>query len=175
VARRCFDRKTVEVSPKKDTNYTWQWYIKDTDRRTLPLTDELIELLVRYQSEQPEGCPYVFIPPWRYDVIQKIRRKGKWSTLDGNCPLTNFDRQFIKIMKVAAIQDRTFHNLWRTCLSHWLANGLKEYEVMRLAGHSSFETTRKFYLAVREDLLDRARTASAQALAGISIASAFRG
>ena len=33
---------------------------------------------------------------------------------------------------------------------------------MTLAGHAKFETTRKFYLAVRADLLDRARRASGQ-------------
>jgi hypothetical protein len=31
---------------------------------------------------------------------------------------------------------------------------------MRLAGHSSFETTHKFYLAVADDLVDRARVAA---------------
>ena len=46
----------------------------------------------------------------------------------------------------------------------WLAKGLPEYDVMNLAGHATFETTRRFYLAVREDLLQRAQTASAEAM-----------
>jgi hypothetical protein len=33
-------------------------------------------------------------------------------------------------------------------------------------GHSEFETTHQFYLAVRDDLLQRARGASAEALNG---------
>jgi len=41
---------------------------------------------------------------------------------------------------------------------------MKEYEVMKLAGHSSFSTTHKFYLAVADDLVDRARQATAKAL-----------
>jgi len=41
---------------------------------------------------------------------------------------------------------------------------MSEYEVMRLAGHSDFSTTHKYYLAVADDLLDRARATTAQGL-----------
>jgi hypothetical protein len=46
----------------------------------------------------------------------------------------------------------------------WLANGMSEYDVMTLAGHSSFATTHKFYLTVADDLIHRARAATAQGL-----------
>ena len=46
----------------------------------------------------------------------------------------------------------------------WFANGMSEYDVMTLAGHSSFATTHKFYLAVADDLIQRARAATAQGL-----------
>ena len=45
---------------------------------------------------------------------------------------------------------------------------------MYLAGHSDFETTHQFYLAVREDLLQRARIASAEALNGDFVAHLLR-
>ncbi len=44
---------------------------------------------------------------------------------------------------------------------------MKEYEVMKLAGHSSFSTTHKFYLAVADDLVDRARESTSKALGTI--------
>ena len=40
-----FERKLVEVSPKPDSSDTWQWDIKDTDRRKLPLTDQVTAML----------------------------------------------------------------------------------------------------------------------------------
>jgi len=46
----------------------------------------------------------------------------------------------------------------------WFANGMSEYDVMALAGHSSFATTHEFYLAVADDLVHRARGATAQGL-----------
>jgi integrase len=64
----------------------------------------------------------------------------------------------------AAIENGEFHDLRRTCLSRWLANGLTEYDVMQLAGHSEFSTTHRFYLAVRSDLIDRARAATVAAM-----------
>ena len=48
---------------------------------------------------------------------------------------------------------------------------LSEYDVITMVGHASFETTRRFYLAVRNDLLDRARKASSVALKSISVAN----
>lgn len=47
---------------------------------------------------------------------------------------------------------------------------LSEFDVMTMAGHASFETTRRFYLAVRSDLLDRARKASSAALKLLPVA-----
>ena len=49
----------------------------------------------------------------------------------------------------AGIEKGEFHDLRRTCLTNWLVNGLREFDVMTTAGHASFETTRRFYLAVQ--------------------------
>jgi site-specific recombinase XerD len=36
-----FEEQTIKVSSKANTTETWEWLIKDTDCRTLPLTDAL--------------------------------------------------------------------------------------------------------------------------------------
>ena len=65
------------------------------------------------------------------------------------------------IFKRAQIKKKgKFHDCRSTALSNWLAQGLSEYEVMKLAGHSSFETTHRFYLAIKNDYLDKARQAN---------------
>ena len=88
--------------------------------------------------------------------------------------MSNFRYQFLKILERASIDSGTFHDLRRTCITNWFAHGLSEFEVMVLAGHSSFETTRKFYLAVRNDIIDRARMASTKSLKSISVAHLLR-
>ena len=155
-----FEQQSIGVSPKRDTEFTWTWAIKDCERRTLPLTEDVTKLLTRIQAEQPDGHPYIFVPPWRYERIQKLRRLDKWPERDAKCPLNGFTRHWQQLLAHAGIKSGEFHDLRRTCLTEWLANGLSEYDVMTLAGHSDFQTTHRFYLSVRRDLIDRAREAS---------------
>jgi len=161
-----FDAQTIEVNPKKNTKDTWEWLIKDADQRTLPLTEEIVQMLVDHQAQQPEGYPYVFVPTARYGHIQNVLRpQGKWTLSDTRLKVVNnFKRNFDQILKRASVKTGTFHDIRRTAISMWLANGMSEYDVMILAGHSSFATTHKFYLAVADDLIHRARAATAQGL-----------
>jgi len=161
-----FDAQTIEVNPKENTKDTWKWLIKDSDHRTLPLTEEIVQMLVDHQAQQPEGYPYVFVPPARYDYIQNVLRpKGTWTLSDSRLKVVNnMKRSFDKILRKAGVKTGTFHDIRRTAISMWFANGMSEYDVMTLAGHSSFATTHKFYLAVADDLVHRARVATAQGL-----------
>ena len=156
-----FEAKTIDVSPKQSTPETWRWLIKDTDRRTLPLTDELVAMLAAHQVSQPSGYPYVFVPVRRYDHIQKLRRQGRWTLVDSRLKVVNnFKPNFEKVLRRASVRLRRFHDLRNTAITSWLRNGMSEYDVMKLAGHADFKTTHKFYLAVADDLIDRAREAS---------------
>ncbi|MCU0917097.1 MAG: tyrosine-type recombinase/integrase [Planctomycetes bacterium] len=170
-----FAEQTIKVSPKEDVAETWLWRIKDTDRRTLPLTPELTQMLADHQSRQPDGCPYVFVPPARYRFIQtELRAKGKWTYSDSRLKvINNFGRDFGLILTRAAVNTGEFHDLRRTAICNWFAQGLSEYEIMRLAGHADFKTTHRFYLRVRDDLMDRARQASSRALSR-NLARAWR-
>lgn len=96
----------------------------------------------------------------RYECIQEYRRAGQWTIEKGRSSLSKFCHHFNKIRDLAGIRTGTFHDLRRTCLSNWIVQGLSLHEVKELAGHASIETTERFYLAVRKDVLDRARAAS---------------
>jgi integrase len=161
-----FGAQTIEVNPKQNTKETWEWLVKDADHRTLPLTEEIVQMLVDHQAQQPEGYPYVFVPTARYDYIQEVlRQKGKWTLTDSRLKVVNnFRRQFNKILKRASVKKGTFHDFRRTAISMWFANGMSEHDVMVLAGHASFATTHEFYLAVADDLIHRARAATAQGM-----------
>jgi len=123
-------------------------------------------MLVDYQSQRPEGYPYVFVPPARYNYIQNVLRPtNKWTFSDARLKtVNNFTKTFDKILKRANVKSGTFHDIRRTAISMWFANGMSENDVMVLAGHSNFATTHDFYLAVADDLVDRARLASANSI-----------
>jgi integrase len=155
-----FEDQIIEVNHKNNTNKTWEWRIKDTDHRTLGITEDVTSLLVDLQNKSPEGYPYVLVPPGRYDHIQQRRKDGRWSLSDARLKvINNFKNQFDLILRRAGIKTGRFHDLRNTAITKWFMMGLREYEVMRLAGHSKFETTHRFYLAVADDLVDRARQA----------------
>jgi integrase len=103
-----------------------------------------------------------FEVPGRYDHIQQVLRpKGKWTLSRArNKVINNFTKQFKKILTLARVDKGTFHDIRRTAIISWFRQGLSEHDVMTLAGHANFETTHRFYLAVADDLVERARQAT---------------
>lgn len=163
-----FDEMEITISEKYNTDTTWEWRIKDKDHRTVPLTEELSELLIHLQSRSPVGYPYVFIPSSRYDEIQQIRKgfpskRGKktWSYEDARINIiTNFTEVFNEIRNNAGIKKhKTFHDIRRTAITNFFYEGLEINEVMRIAGHSKYETCLQYYLSVKDDLMNKARKA----------------
>jgi len=160
-----FDKSRIDITQKGDTGETWEWLIKDHEERPVPISKQTTQLLIDLQSKRPTGYPYVFVPIARYDYIQtQLRAKGKWSFSSSRLKvLNNFYKQFGKIFLRAGIKKKgKFHDIRSTALSNWFAEGLSEYKVQRLAGHSNFETTRKFYLSIKEDYIDKAREVGVQ-------------
>ena len=100
-----FARMTVDVSPKKDCEDTWEWHIKDTERRTLPLTAVLVRLLAEYKMYQSEGNPYIFVPMTRYKRIQEYRQTGQWDVEKGRLPLSKFCMTSLQISRFASSGD----------------------------------------------------------------------
>ena len=161
-----FGEQVINVTPKKDTDTTWEWKIKTSDRRTLPLTDELTHLLIKHQNRQQEGIPYIFVPAARYNYIQtKLRAKGKWKYSDSRLKvINNFKRDFDKILDRARVKKGMFHDFRRTAICNWFRQGMSEFDVMKAAGHADFKTTHKFYLKIADDLVDRTRKATPRGL-----------
>ena len=163
-----FDNMSITVTEKMDTKDTWLWKIKDTDHRDLPLTEEYAALLLDLKARLNNDSPYVFIPEKRYAEIQHIRqgntsKRGKkiWTYEDTRYNIvSNFSDEYEKIRIHAGIKKhKTFHDLRRTAITNWFYAGLELNEVMKIAGHSSIETTQKYYMAVKDGLIDKARDA----------------
>ena len=49
-----FDAKTIEVNYKQNTRDTWEWLIKDAEHRTLPLTEDIVQMLVEHQARRAQ-------------------------------------------------------------------------------------------------------------------------
>ena len=71
-----------------------------------------------------------------------------------------FNDLFQEIRRKARIQEhKTFHDIRRTAITNFFYEGLEINEVMKLAGHSKYDTTVQYYLSVKDDLMNKARKA----------------
>ena len=120
----------------------------------LPTPPKVMQLLADLQAHSAEGCPYVFIPPQRWEYIQRAREADEW---DESRPLLNNLRTRLRTLRKAAGGAKfTYHDLRRSCITNW-AKHLPLHVVRKLAGHSNIKTTQKYYLSVQEDDLEKAR------------------
>jgi integrase len=159
-----FAKSKIIVQPKPDSEHTWRWVVKDKERRELPLVEEVAKLLTAIQLELPEKQPYFFLPPERYQYLINLMAGGNLIDRIAKCPVANFRRGWKQICSKAAVEGITFHDLRATCITEWFEQGMMPHEVQRLAGHSSIETTMKYYVGIRESMIERARLASSAAL-----------
>jgi integrase len=152
-----FERQLLTVQAKKETAATWAWTPKGYEPRTLALTAEAGRLLSAILVEDvPAGQPYLLLDEKRYWDIQQLRKAGRMTDRQRLCPDENFSPAFRRIRRQARIELGTFHDLRRTCITVWSWH-LPVQEVRKMAGHASIETTMRYYLGIRADVLDRTR------------------
>ena len=159
-----YDKSRIIVQPKSNSSETWRWVVKDKERRELPMIEEVAQLLARIQANLPDGQPYLLISPERYQHMIYLKRAGKLKDRVAKCPDNNFRRNWLHLCSKAKVEDSTFHDLRATCITEWLEQGVMPHEVQRLAGHSSIETTMRYYVGIRDEMIDKARQASEVAL-----------
>jgi integrase len=158
------ERQMITVRAKDDDHDkgTWGWAPKDYEHRQVPIPPQLNNLLLLLRTDLPIDQAYPFLTEKRYFTLR--RRIGELPERVRNTPDDN-KRPWENILRVAEIRDGTFHDLRRTAISHW-ARYLPIRDVMELAGHSSIETTQKYYLALGPDYIEKSRQVSAQICRG---------
>jgi hypothetical protein len=116
------------------------------------------------RRNHPKGCSGIFRDIFQLLVSPQMTLRRSDTQFSGtrHKVINNFSLQFGKILANANVQKLSFHDFQNTALSNWFAQGMKEYEIIRLAGHLSFSTMHKFYLVAAGELVDCAREATAK-------------
>jgi integrase len=128
-----FEKNRIRIVCKEAEGNLRGWEPKDHEGRVLPIPKEVIQLLADLQAISAEGCPYVFIPAWRWNNIKQAQKAGTWH--DGQALLNNLNSRFRTLRHRAKVAKCTLHDFRRTCITNW-ARHLPIYVVQRLAGHS---------------------------------------
>ena len=144
----------VSLSAKRGSTETVPWEPKDHEIRQIPLGDQMIDLLTQLQAEAPENVPYVFLTRSRYAAVMGQLKESRWH--EGKNLTNNVLREFNTIRRRAGVGPCTIHDLRRSSITNW-ARKLPAHMVRKLAGHSSLDTTMKYYLIVQETDLRRAK------------------
>jgi len=159
-----FQNGHVDVSRKQGDGFIQPWQPKDHERRTVPLPDEAVALLAKWQAEAPEGCPYVFMEAGRWEFYRQRLSEKAWRA--GQDLVNNQLRRFKTICRRAGVGPYTIHDLRRSCITNW-AQRLPIHVVQKLAGHSDIQTTETYYLSVQPEDLVKARRVQSALVGGI--------
>ena len=161
-----FERNTITIQPHKGTWNTWPWRPKSDRTRKLPLTPAVSRLFCEILEEEiPDGQPYLLLTDKQYDSKRDKYRQGALTERERLTPDSGFDSAFGRIRQRAGLTQGTYHDLRRTCLTRWSRiPGLSIGDLHKLAGHAEIETTMKYYIGVRADVLDLTTTIGATGL-----------
>ncbi len=77
-----------------------------------------------------------------------MRSKGILTYENRRLPENEYYKEFLQIVEAAGVSRGTIHDLRRSAITAWAENkNLQPHEVMKLAGHSSLQTTLKYLRA----------------------------
>jgi integrase len=118
-----------------------------TERRGIPLPEQALNALAMLQAQAPEGCPYVFMDRDRWEYYRPAALAKTWKP--GRPLLNNVLRKFKTLCKRAGVGKFTIHDLRRSCITNWPRK--RPIQVtQQYAGHSDINTTKEYYLSVRD-------------------------
>lgn len=157
-----FINQLIHVRAKEKGKNILAWESKTHENRSVPMPEQTAQHLANLQAEAQEGFSYVFISPERYESITLLQKKAKWSNL--KAIRNNLNRDFDVVRRRAGIAKCTLHDLRRSAITNW-AQALPIQAVQQFAGHSNITTTKKYYLAVRKEDIEKAGTYLDQLLA----------
>jgi len=150
-----FDEEYALITPKKDTETTWAWRIKNRKMAYAPMPENIVmpDIVVPFHAaikSLRSECPYLCVKPKYYEKQMALKKQGKMYFRKKLCPWGNFDRDFKALLKKACVSPKSFHDLRRTFAETMKAAGYDLKEIQTLMRHSSIETTARFYQNIEE-------------------------
>lgn len=145
-----FAEGRLRVVAKRGEAELPDWSPKDKDMRVLPVPTPAINLLTKLQLDPSAGGVYLFVIGKGPHAGQRIERNNVW-------------RDFNAIRRKAGLPKCSMHDLRRSFCTN-LSRAMPMHVVQELAGHSDIRTTRRFYVQVEPELMQRACRALETAL-----------
>jgi integrase len=161
-----FEQGCMHIQNRDGSKTMPPFTVKDKEARSVPLPAETLNILTQYHQEAPEGVPYILMTKEKYkNTCKKWLKFRKDGTLwDGRCMYNHVRREFKNHARRAGIRFNakfSIHTFRKCCAQNW-ADYLPANVVKSYLGHSSIETTNRFYsivdashMALTKEIMDK--------------------
>jgi len=140
-----FASNEIHIKPKKLSETTWPWQIKNHNEALVGIEDSIAQMLMKLiDSLTGSRQPYVILRPkyWKRNLVRQ--KEGTLSHRDRNLPWGNFNREFKALLRRARVPDKRFHDLRGTFATVNYRDGLELIDLQYLMRHSSIQTTARY-------------------------------
>jgi len=148
-----FEKNMILISPKKDTEYTWLWEIKNHNQAYIGLPEPVAKLIVRLKDYIPEKQPYICLKATDYQRNMRLKAEGKLDHRKRNNPWGNFNRDFRSLLHRSHVARKRFHDLRGTFATERYRDGYSLKEIQSLLRHASIQTTAHYIKNIEEQEL----------------------
>lgn len=149
-----FENNRINIVNRPGTKDIPSFKIKDKQARSVPMPTWVSKILIEVQANAEEGCPFIFLPKRRYEVVKKKWHRyssagitTKWKNKDmANNVLRGFK---VKVRQAGIkVTDKvTIHCLRKSWASNLANSGrVPAHTLMKMGGWSDMDTVLKFYL-----------------------------
>jgi integrase len=165
-----FERGHVVIENRAGTPTMPAFHVKDAEARTIPLPKHTLDLLTEWQTQAPEGVPYILLTADRYQQVLKRWRKlgmadDKWQ----NRFMVNNTRRSMKVhCRWAGIQfdgKFTIHTFRKSYGQNQANAGVPIKTLQYLMGHSDEKTTLTYYTQLDKSQASMSASATDRLLA----------
>ena len=148
-----FERGRVDIAKREGTPEIPPFFVKDKERRSIPLPQWTLNLLLEFQAEAGEGRPFVFLTPDRWEKVkvkwkqfQREGRSSEWQNTD-LCNNTRRDLQArCRRAGITTSDKLNVHCLRKSYAQNLADSGTPIHTLRKLMGHSSVRTLESFYI-----------------------------
>ena len=139
-----FEKALILLSPKRDSETTWAWEIKNSKMAYIGISSYAVRWLSSLLERIPDKQPYLIVPPGHYQRLIETKKHKRLSYHQRYCPYGNFNRKFNNLLKRAKVTPKRFHSL-RDTFGTDQYREWKDIKIMQqLMRHSSIQTTANY-------------------------------
>lgn len=159
-----FDSSQIHLFSRPANKEIPPFTLKDKEARSISMPNWVKVLLVDLYKELDPNCPFLFLSPDRWQVVQGkwtlLREQGKGREWQNFMLMNNRHRDFLQCCSKAGIKtsDRLcIHCLRKSWACNLAENGIAPKTLCELGGWSKPETLHEYYSKVSDANRDKAR------------------